>query len=132
MKKLIGLAALVALGLSAQTAEEHHQFMKDAGGAMRKMRTALEAKSGSDLASEAKKVSDAFAGVEKFWTKRGGADDAVKLSMDAKTAADQLAAAATAGNMEESAAKLKALGSTCQGCHSAHREKLADGTYKIK
>jgi hypothetical protein len=36
------------------------------------------------------------------------------------------------GMCDEAVVEQKKIGATCQGCHGAHREKLPDGSYKMK
>jgi cytochrome c556 len=124
------LAALTALSLLAATPEEaHHASLKTAGSSMRPLRGAIEAKNNAEAAAIAGKVATAFAEVEKFWIKRK-AEDAVGFARTAIASATEIKTAAEAGT--DAMAAFSKLGGTCKGCHDSHREKLEDGTYKIK
>jgi cytochrome c556 len=131
--KLLHLTLLAAAAASFPLAAEDDHFvtsMKSINaqvGALRKM----EKKTGPEAAASAEKIAGAYENMIAFWRQRS-ADDAVRASEAGKTAAVQLSAAAHEGNAEAAQTAFAALGSTCKGCHEAHREKLADGTYKIK
>jgi cytochrome c556 len=133
MKKLL-ILALLALGSSALFADNHEAFeaaMKKAGKTMGPLKKALDANNFAD----AKPGADALVGIydvtEKFWKERK-ADDAIQSSMTGKAAAAALVAAVAAEKSDDARAAFGKLAGTCKGCHEAHREKLADGTYKIK
>lgn len=133
MKK-IGLLGLLVAGtglvLFAQDEAAYTQAMKTAAGQMGALRK-MEKKTGADAAAAADKVAAAYAQMSEFWMAKH-ADDAVKLADAGKASAEALSAAAKADDTEKADASFKAIGATCGGCHSAHREKNADGTYKIK
>jgi hypothetical protein len=105
--------------------------MKTAGGASGKLRKEVEAKAFADIAKDAATLQGAFKQMEDYFAKAGTAD-AVKWSQDGGAAAGELAKAATAENAEQVTASLKAASATCGACHTAHREKLPEGGYKIK
>ncbi|HYO83943.1 MAG TPA: cytochrome c [Bryobacteraceae bacterium] len=88
-------------------------------------------RTGAEVAAHAEKIAELYEAQKTFWSERK-ADDAIKLAEDGKAAALQLATAAKAGDAAAADVAFKAVGGTCSGCHMAHREKLADGTYKIK
>jgi len=57
---------------------------------------------------------------------------AMLLIADANKAVDAAAAGAAAGKWEEVTAANTALGQVCTTCHTAHRERMDDGTFRIK
>jgi cytochrome c556 len=59
-------------------------------------------------------------------------DAAVKWSEAGKAAALQLATATNSADAERVAAAMQSLAGTCRSCHEAHREKLPNGSYRIK
>lgn len=133
MKKLaVTLFSLFAFGaLSfAQDEAELSKWMKaiqTETGVLRK----ADPKTGADVAASAEKVAVLYDQTKGFWEKRQMAD-AVKMSDEGKAAAMELASAAKASDGEKANAAFKTLGGTCRGCHDLHREKAADGSYKIK
>ena len=105
--------------------------MKKAGKTMGPLKKALDTNSFADAMPGAKNLVEIYDVTEKFWKERK-ADDAIKSSAMGKAAAADLLAAVTAEKSEDARAAFGKLAGTCKGCHEAHREKLADGTYKIK
>jgi cytochrome c553 len=57
---------------------------------------------------------------------------AMLYASDAIKQADAAAAAATAGKWEDVTAASAALGQACTTCHTAHRERMDDGTFRLK
>lgn len=119
------------LVLAAQDEAEFPKWMKATGGAMGNLRK-MESKTGDEAVANAQKVATVYEQMEGYWAKRPDAADAVKLSQDGKTAALELVAAAKANDAEKAGAAFRTVSGTCKGCHDAHREKAADGSYKIK
>lgn len=113
-----------------QSVEDHEKLMKSIQAANGKLQktVATDLPCAATLAAELK---TAFVQVEQFWAKNNVAD-AQTFSKNSQQAADDVQAAAKAGNTEGAVAAAKKIGAGCMACHSAHREKLPDGTYKIK
>ena len=117
---LLGAADEAALQKNMKQIDEH-------AAAMRKMQPLA----GAEAAAHAEQIAELYDAQKAFWVERK-TEDAIKLSEDGKAAAMQLASAAKANDAQAAAASMKLLGGTCRGCHKAHREKLPDGTYKVK
>lgn len=124
------IAAVAVWGLFAQDDEALFKDMKridQHAAALRKM----TAKTGDEAASNAEELAKLYGSMGEYWAKKS-VDDAAKWSAEGKTAATELASAAKSGDGAKADAAFKAVGGTCRSCHTAHREKLPDGTYKIK
>ena len=132
-RTLLFLACITALGLTAWAQDDaaYQGWMKTVGATSGSLRKNLDAKNGDGAAADAKKLQEVFGQVHEFWNKKG-ADDAMKLSMTAGETFGEIATLASAGKFDDAAASLKKASATCAGCHSAHREKAADGSWKIK
>ena len=132
--KRFRLASVLGLALSVagfgQTVEEFEKLMKSIQAANGKLQktVATDLPGAATLAVELK---TAFEQVEQFWVKNNVAD-AQTFAKNTQQAADEVQAAAKAGNKEDAVAAAKRIGSGCMACHNAHRERAADGTYKIK
>lgn len=127
------LLCLTAVFLATATADEQEfqGWMKKTGGTVGKLRKEVEAKAYPDVATDAAALAEVFKNVEGYFAK-SHTDDAVAMAQSAQAVAKQLADAASSGNADAVAASMKAVGGTCAGCHAAHREKLPDGSSKIK
>ena len=124
-----GLVCVAALTVGAQDAD-FTKWMKATGqaaGAMGK----LEKKTGPEAVKHAETIGGVYENMIGFWRQRN-APDAVKLSEEGKAAAVILASAAHGGDEEKAAEAWKQVGATCRPCHDAHREKNAEGEYRIK
>jgi hypothetical protein len=128
---MAGCATLL-LGIAfAQDHEELNKAMKTAGAANGSLRKSIAAKDGAETAATAEKLAAAFKTVQAHFEEHK-MDDGIKFAQTANMASMNIAAAAKAGEWDKASDELKTLGAQCQGCHAAHREKLADGTYKMK
>lgn len=115
------------------TAEEaaYASVMKQVAAANTALRKAIEA-SDTNLAHEqATALKQAFAQTVSFWKARGKTD-ATTWAGDARKLVESIDAAAAGGKWDEVKASASSLGQTCQSCHGAYRERLDDGTYRIK
>jgi hypothetical protein len=133
MKPLKAVGLLLLLPFCLVVAEEYPEFkggMKatdTANGALRK----LEKKVGPEAAAAAERIAGVYENMIPFWRGRNSAE-AVKWSEEGKAHALILASAATSGDEAKAAAAFSSLGGTCKSCHTKHRERLEDGTYRIK
>ena len=126
---------LIAVGLSAglllaQSDSDYQGWMKSNGAAMGSLQKNIAAKDASGIAADAHTIEGNLKNAEAFWTKKGGAPDAVNFAKMGQMAAATLAKDA-AGNMDAVAGDLKSLQGNCGGCHMAHREKTESG-FKFK
>lgn len=128
---LLAVGAAFAAAPLAQEEQEHPGWMKTAQATAGSLRKNIEAKAAEDIAKNATTMGEVFKKCEGFWTKRK-TDDAIKWSQQAQAAAKEIGDAAKAGDMDKAQASLKSLMSNCAACHSAHRERLPEGGYKIK
>ena len=125
---IVVVLAAVAL---AQVDAEYQGFMKANAANMGSLNKNITAKDGAAAAADAMKLEATFKQVGAFWTKKGGAPDAVDFAMKGQMAAAAVAKAAQAGNMDEAAAQVKSMQGNCGGCHMAHRAGAA-GSFSFK
>jgi len=125
---------VAALGLTsvcfAEGEETLQPWMKGIAGASGKTRKDVEAKATADIAKDGADLQALYKQIGDFFAKRGGMDDAVKIARGGEAAAKDLAAAGS--DEEKIGAAMKTIGGSCGGCHMVHRDKAADGSYKIK
>jgi hypothetical protein len=117
--KVISILVLAAAALNAQDELAQYQtWMKSAVAANTAAKAAIAAKDNSAVADSAKKLSESFDQIAKFWEKKHK-DDAVKLAETARDAGKSLASATSP---EDQTAALQKVGGTCRGCHQVYRE----------
>lgn len=129
-KPTLVAAALAAFSVSAQDDGAFQKDMKSIDQHAAVLRK-LPAKTGEEAAMNADRLANLYGSMKSFWTGRN-VEDAAKWSDEGRSAAMELASAAKAGDSAKADTAFKSLSGTCRSCHTAHREKLADGTYKIK
>ncbi len=133
MKKIMiivaGVLALSTLALAQDDAFKG--WMKTIGGSTGGVKKNLEAQNFDGAVTDARKLEGAFKEVAAYWEgKKDG--NAVELAKTGQDAAAKVVAAASIKDSEQATMGLKMIQGTCKGCHEAHREKTADGSYKIK
>jgi mono/diheme cytochrome c family protein len=130
---LLFTACFTALAVTAlaQDDADYQKWMKTVGATSGSLRKNLEAKNAEAASADAKKLQETFEQVHDFWQKKK-VDDAMKFAMDAREGFGAVAEQASAGKFDDASATLKKAAANCGGCHAAHREKAADGSWKIK
>lgn len=134
MKKTTMVVAGVAVVLGVAFAQDHEEFegwMKATNSNFASLRKTVAAKDGPQTEAVAKKLAGLFENVKGHFEEHK-MSDGIELANNAHNAAADLAAAAKSGDWDKASADLKTIGGACQGCHTAHREKLPDGSYKMK
>ncbi len=91
----------------------------------------LETKSGDAVAADAKKLAEIFGEVHDFWHGKN-ISDAMQFAMDAQSGFTEAAQLASQDKIEEASEAVTKARTTCGGCHSAHRERGEDGSWRIK
>jgi cytochrome c556 len=84
-----------------------------------------------EAASDARHLGEIFQNVESYLSHQN-VPDAVSQAQGMSAAARELASAAAARNADAESAALEKVNAACAACHAAHREKLAEGGYKLK
>ena len=95
------------------------------------LRKALDG-SAADLTKEqATIIKTSFTEIEAFWKAKGN-EEATKLAADGKRHADSILMNVANANFDAAKTSITPLGATCGGCHGKYRERMEDGTFRIK
>ena len=128
----------LALRASEKPTEAYQQTMKNLGAANAALRNDLKAIEAAGaypdynpIEKDAAALKAAFEKTAGFWSEKK-IDDAVKLAQAGMTHAEALETARKAKDFDALLTAAVEIGKTCGGCHAAHREKTADGSYEIK
>lgn len=126
------LLASSSMALSAAAPDEAalRASMKQIGPVCTGLAKKITAKDATS-AADAKKLQAWFGDVGKFW-KAKKAEDGVTFSKTAAAEFKAVSKLTAAGKWDEAGASFKKATATCSGCHGAHREKAADGSFKVK
>jgi cytochrome c556 len=139
----MGLCAMLACGMSVfaqkkdakapEKAQEKSlpETMKAIPAPFQSLKKNIDAKDAAAATKDAQTLSDLFKATDPIWTKAKFAD-AEKWSKENQAAAQQIVTAVKAGKFDEAAAPYSAVVKSCVSCHTVHREKLPDGTFKMK
>ena len=95
------------------------------------MRKALEASSVDLTKEQATILKTAFTDVEAFFKARGN-EEATKWAADGKRHADSVLMNVANANFDAAKTSITPLGATCASCHGKYRERMEDGTFRIK
>jgi cytochrome c556 len=111
--------------------EAFDKVMKQVGAANRALRTALDESDAKAAQENARLLQQGFKQSAAFWKTRRVAE-ATGWSQDGLKLAESIHRAAVAGRWDEVKETVGTLGKVCQTCHTAHRDRLDDGTFRIK
>lgn len=128
---LVVCTLFLSIAVWAQSDADYQSWMKSNGAAVASLGKNLTAKAGDAAAMDAKTLQDNFTKVAAYWQSKN-VSEAVKFAQDAKSGFAQVAELASAGKFDDAAAAMKMAQTNCAGCHMAHRERAADGSFKMK
>lgn len=111
--------------------EAFRKIMLQVGPANTALRSAIDKMDAAAVKDQAAILSRAFTQTEAFW-KTKGKTDAVGFAAEGKKHADAITTAAAAGKWDDVKASATPLGQQCGACHGAYRERLDDGSFRIK
>lgn len=123
--------AFAAFAALPQDEKAFEAAMKEVLPASGSLRGNVGSKNTDGAKADAAKLEKIFKTSEDFWTARK-TQDAIDWSKQAKEAAAAIGKLAAAGEWDKIPDEQKKIQATCTACHTAHREKLPDGGYKIK
>ena len=95
------------------------------------LRKALDGSSVELTKEQATLLKTSFTEIEAFWKAKNN-DEAMKWAADGKKHADSILMNVAAGNFEAAKTSVTPLGATCASCHGKYRERMEDGTFRIK
>lgn len=110
---------------------EFQKVMKEVSPTFTALRQAADAANAADAKAKTTILKKNFADAQAFFKARNTADatgwaaDAAKLVADMETAS-------AAGKWDAVKASATTLNTLCGTCHTAHRERLDDGTFRVK
>ena len=132
------LATGVMLDAGEKPSEAYQAAMKDLGvasAALRKHAQEIEAAGAypdyNPIEKDVAALKGPFTTALSFWTAKH-ADDAMTQAQTALTSIDELETARKEKNYDALMTASANIGKTCAACHTAHREKMPDGSYEIK
>jgi cytochrome c556 len=111
--------------------EAYDKVMKRVGPANTALRQAITSPNPEAIAQQTAILKDAFGETAAFWKKRG-TTDATQWAQEAVKHVAAIEAAASASRWDDVKSATSSLTQTCQNCHGVYRERLDDGSYRIR
>ncbi len=111
--------------------EAFDKTMKAVSGANTALRKGIDESSAELTKQQTAILKKGFMEAQLFFKGRN-TTDAVGWAQDAYKFADTIEQAATAGKWEEVKTAATSLAGMCSTCHGVHRERLDDGTFRVK
>ena len=146
MKRVLSIASLVfsfalAVSLSAQTPPaagakiasdaDYATHMKEIGQLNGVLNKSIKGGMADEATKAAQRLEVLFKNVHGYWTDKKVAD-ATAASQTAVTSLQAVQKALAANDMTAAETARASFAGTCMTCHTAHREKLPEGGFRIK
>jgi hypothetical protein len=110
---------------------DYSKAMKEVGTTSAALRKSIATPSEADAAAAAARLETIFKDVQAYWDGKK-VDDAAGFAKNAVAAAQAVSKAVAAHDMPAAGAANQTLGAQCMSCHMAHRDRLPDGSFKMK
>ena len=148
MKRVLSIACLLfsfalAVSLSAQgttaptagmkiaSDTDYATHMKEIGQLNGVLNKSLKAGEGAEAGKAAARLEVLFKNIHTYWADKKVAD-ATTASEAVVTSLQAVQKAVAANDMTAAETARAAIGANCMSCHTAHREKLPEGGFRIK
>ncbi len=95
------------------------------------LRKAIDGKDLDVVKEQATILKTAFTEVEAFWKSKGNTE-AMNIATEGKKHSDGILFNLGLGHLEAAKTSITPLGATCASCHGKFRERMDDGTFRIK
>ena len=95
------------------------------------LRKALDGKDLNLVKEQAALLKTAFTDIETFWKTKGNTE-AMNIATEGRKHADGILMNLGLGNLDAAKTSITPLGGTCAACHGKFRERMDDGTFRIK
>jgi hypothetical protein len=126
---LAAQAPMTKVAISSE--DDYSKVMKEVGAQNGALRKAIASSSEADVTASAAKLEAAFKDVQAYWENKK-VEDATTAAKNAVAASQAISKAAAAHDMPAATTASQTLASQCMSCHTAHRDRLPDGTFKMK
>ena len=95
------------------------------------LRKALDGKDLNLVKEQATVIKTAFTEIEAFWKAKGNTE-AMNIATEGKKHADGILFNLGLGHLDAAKTSITPLGATCANCHGKFRDRMDDGTFRIK
>jgi len=95
------------------------------------VRKSLDSKDAADAKTQATVLKDSFTQIEAFFKTKNN-QEAMKIATEGKNHAENILVNLGMNNIEAAKTSITPLGGACASCHGKYRERMEDGTFRIK
>ena len=144
MKRVLSIASLfsfalaVTLAAQAPTANmkiasdaDYATHMKEIGQLNGVLNKSIKGGDAAEAGKAAARLEILFKNIHGYWTDKK-VSDATTAAQTAVTSLQTMQKALSANDMAGAETARASFGGTCMACHTAHREKLPEGGFRIK
>ncbi len=110
---------------------DYAAVMKEVGSTNGTLGKAITSGVAADAATASARLETLFKDVHAYWAAKK-VDDATTAAAAAGAAAQAISKAVAANDMTAAGEARTKLGAQCMACHTAHREKMPEGGWKMK
>jgi hypothetical protein len=107
------------------------KIMTKLGPAQAALRKAMDGKDLNLVKEQATLLKTAFTDIETFWKTKGNTD-AMNIAAEGRKHADGILLNLGLGHLDAAKTSITPMGATCANCHGKYRERMDDGTFRIK
>ena len=126
---LAAQAPMAKMAISSE--DDYSKAMKEVGSQSMTLRKSLASSSEADASASAARLETIFKDVQAYWENKK-VEDASTAAKNAVAATQAVTKAVAAHDMAAANAAAQTLNGTCMACHTAHRDRLPDGSFKMK
>jgi cytochrome c556 len=118
-------------GMKIATDVDYAVHMKEIGQLNGVLNKSMKAGDAAEAGKAAARLEVLFKNVHTYWTDKK-TTDAATAAQSVVTSLQALQKALAANDMAAAETARAAIGANCMACHTAHREKLPEGGFRIK
>jgi hypothetical protein len=124
---LATIGAALAESSKSDYADYDDDLMKDLERTIKYFEPDITGGNVAGVADDVAVLRQGFQYTERYFTRRGNAPDAVKISQDGLKALDAAQQAVNASQTDDAAAKARETAEACKSCHDLYKPKQARG-----
>jgi uncharacterized protein YdaL len=118
-------------GMKIASDADYATHMKEIGQLNGVLNKSIKGGMAEEATKAAARLEVLFKNIHTYWADKK-VEDATTASQTAVTSLQAVQKALAANDMAAAETARAAVGATCMSCHTAHREKLPEGGFKIK
>ena len=129
---LVLCAVLISGTVRAQNPTSEYQgWMKSNAATIADLSKNLTGKATGPATADVRTLRENLAKIAIYWRVRN-VSDGPKFALEADNGLAKVGRLAAEGKFDEASATVKTVQASCAGCHMAHREQVADSSFRIK